>query len=43
MGTYHPFVDMIGSRELGGKTLLFILDGLYGVRDVNDNVADYGH
>ena len=42
MGTYHPFVDMIGSRELGGKTLLFILDGLYGVRDVNDNVAEFG-
>ncbi len=43
MGTYHPFVDMIGSRELGGKTLLFILDGLYGIRDVNDNVAQYAH
>jgi Domain of unknown function (DUF362) len=43
MGTYHPFVDMIGSRELGAKTVLFILDGLYGIRDVNDNVAEYGH
>ena len=43
MATYHPFVDMIGSKELGGKTLLFILDGLYGVRDVNDNVAEHGH
>jgi hypothetical protein len=42
MGTYHPFVDMIGSKELGGKTVLFILDGLYGVRDVNDNVAEHG-
>ena len=43
MATYHPFVDMIGSKELGGKTLLFILDGLYGIRDVNDNVAEYAH
>lgn len=43
MGSYHPFVDMIGSKQLGGKTLLFILDGLYGVRDVNDNVAEHGH
>ena len=43
MATYHPFVDMIGSKQLGQKTLLFILDGLYGVRDVNDNVAEHGH
>jgi hypothetical protein len=43
MATYHPFVDLIGSKALGGKTLLFILDGLYGVRDVNDNVAEHGH
>ena len=42
MATYHPFVDMIGSKELGGKTLIFMLDGLYGVRDVNDNVAEHG-
>jgi hypothetical protein len=43
MATYHPFVDMIGSKGLGGKTLLFILDGLFGVRDVNDLVAEHGH
>jgi len=43
MAIYHPFVDMIGSKQLGQKTLLFILDGLYGVRDVNDNVAEHGH
>jgi hypothetical protein len=34
---------MIGSKGLGGKTLLFILDGLFGVRDVNDLVAEHGH
>ena len=43
MGIYHPFVDMIGSKELGQKTVLFILDGLYGIRDVNDDVAEHGH
>jgi hypothetical protein len=43
MGIYHPFVDMIGSKALGAKTVLFMLDGLYGIRDVNDNVAEHGH
>jgi hypothetical protein len=38
-GAYHPFVDIIGSKDLGGKTILYILDGLYGIRDVNDNVG----
>jgi len=32
MGGYHPFVDLIGSRELGGKTLLFMVDALYAAR-----------
>jgi hypothetical protein len=39
MGEYHPFVDMIASKYLGGKTVLFMLDGLYGIRDVNDPVT----
>jgi hypothetical protein len=43
MGGYHPFVDMIGSKELGGKTVLFMLDGLYGLRDVNDLVNEHAH
>jgi hypothetical protein len=38
-GVYHPFVDIIGSKYLGGKTILYIMDGLYGIRDVNDNVV----
>jgi hypothetical protein len=38
-GVYHPFVDLIGSKYLGGKTILYILDGLYGIRDVNDIVC----
>jgi hypothetical protein len=36
---YHPFVDLIGSKYLGGKTVLYMLDGLYGIRDVNDPVT----
>jgi uncharacterized protein (DUF362 family) len=28
--TYNPIVDLIGTRHLGGKTLLFVQDGLYG-------------
>ncbi len=38
-GVYHPFVDLIGSKYLGGKTILYIIDGLYGIRDVNDIVS----
>jgi len=38
-GVYHPFVDLIGSKYLGGKTILYIMDGLYGIRDVNDIVG----
>ena len=29
MGSYNALVDLIGHRHLGGKTMLFILDGLY--------------
>ena len=36
---YHPFVDLIASKYLGGKTVLYMLDGLYGIRDVNDPVT----
>jgi hypothetical protein len=28
--TYNPFVEFMGDKDLGGKTLLFLLDGLYG-------------
>lgn len=42
MGAYNPFVDLIGHPHLGGKTLLFMIDGLYGVRSVNDGVDTYG-
>jgi len=30
MGSYNPIVDLMGHPQLGGKTLLFLVDGLYG-------------
>ena len=29
MGHYRPLVDQMGHKELGGKTLLYVIDGLY--------------
>jgi hypothetical protein len=29
MGHYRPLVDLMGHKELGGKTLLYLIDGLY--------------
>jgi uncharacterized protein (DUF362 family) len=29
MGSYNVLVDLFGHRHLGGKTMLFVLDGLY--------------
>ncbi|MDR2825037.1 MAG: DUF362 domain-containing protein [Prevotellaceae bacterium] len=31
---YMTFVDFMGHKDLGGKTLLYLIDGLYGSRDV---------
>ena len=39
MGTYSPFVDLIGDKDLGGKTLLFMIDALYGTNDVSNGPA----
>ena len=30
MGRYRPLVDLMGHRDLGGKTLLYLIDGLFG-------------
>jgi hypothetical protein len=30
MGSYSAYVDLMGSPNLGGKTMLYLLDGLYG-------------
>jgi len=29
MGRYRPLVDLMGHKHLGGKTLLYLVDGLY--------------
>lgn len=31
MGTYNTLVDLMGHKDLGGKTVLYLLDGLYAV------------
>lgn len=31
-GDYSAYVDLMGSPNLGGKTLLYIVDGLYGMQ-----------
>src|SRR3989339_961263 len=35
-GSYNTLVDLTGHKELGGKTMLFLVDGLYGTNDVNN-------
>lgn len=35
---YNPFVDLIGMKQLGGKTILFMLDGLFACKGCNDPV-----
>jgi hypothetical protein len=30
LARYRPMVDLMGHRELGGKTLLYLVDGLFG-------------
>jgi hypothetical protein len=36
MGTYNALVDLMGNKDLGGKTLFFMTDGLYVVPVEND-------
>ncbi|MCC7173970.1 MAG: DUF362 domain-containing protein [Bryobacterales bacterium] len=38
MGSYNALVDLVGHRHLGGKTLLFLLDGLYTAAHNEGNV-----
>ena len=41
MGSYNPLVDLLGHRHLGGKTLLFMLDGLYSAEHNEGNVMRF--
>jgi hypothetical protein len=40
MGSYNPLVDLIGHPHLGGKTLLFMIDALYGVENQNAELSN---
>ena len=38
MGSYNALVDLMGHRQLGGKTMLYMLDGLYTAEHNEGNV-----
>ncbi|HUU19496.1 MAG TPA: right-handed parallel beta-helix repeat-containing protein [Sedimentisphaerales bacterium] len=41
MDTYNCLVNLNGHRHLSGKTLLYMVDGLYGARNQSENVLKY--
>jgi hypothetical protein len=41
LGSYNALVDLIGHRHLGGKTLLYMLDGLYSAEHNEGNVIKW--
>ena len=41
MGSYNALVDLMGHRHLGGKTVLYILDGLYTAEHNEGNVIRF--
>ena len=41
MNSYNPIVDLMGHPQLGGKTLLFLVDGLYGSDNAITTVLRY--
>jgi hypothetical protein len=38
MGSYNALVDLMGHRHLGGKTMLYVLDGMYSAEHNEGNV-----
>jgi hypothetical protein len=40
-GSYSPLVDLMGHQHLGGKTLLFVIDALYGQADQKGGVVPF--
>ncbi len=42
MGTYNTLVDLMGQKDLGAKTLLFMIDGLYAVEGEGNAVSQAG-
>ena len=41
MGSYNCLVDLIGHPHLGGKTLIYMIDGVYGARHQNGEIMRY--
>jgi parallel beta-helix repeat protein len=41
MGSYNCLVDLIGHAHLGGKTLLYMIDGLYSARNQSVEVIRF--
>jgi parallel beta-helix repeat protein len=41
MDTYQCLVNLTGHKHLNGKTLLYMIDGLYGARNQSNNVLKY--
>ena len=41
MGTYNCLVDLIGSEYLGGKTMLYMIDGLYAAAHQSADVVRF--
>ncbi|NIP25277.1 MAG: DUF362 domain-containing protein [Phycisphaerae bacterium] len=41
MGSYNCLVDLIGSQYLGGKTMLYMIDALYGAEHQGADVIKY--
>lgn len=40
MGSYEALVDLIGYKHLGGKTILYIVDALYGALHMGTSVGN---
>jgi hypothetical protein len=38
---YNAFVDVIGHRQIGGKALLYMIDGIYGAEQSETNVVRF--
>ncbi|HWC99911.1 MAG TPA: DUF362 domain-containing protein [Candidatus Sulfopaludibacter sp.] len=41
LGSYNAFVDIMGHRQIGGKALLYMLDGLYSAEESETNVVRF--
>ncbi|MHC4221688.1 MAG: DUF362 domain-containing protein, partial [Planctomycetota bacterium] len=39
MGAYNPLVDLMGHEHLDGKTMLFLIDGIYGAEYQNAGLS----